>query len=142
MLNYRHYQPGDLEQVKARYEILGPENLSSFHLDNSDMYSFTIDGRVVAVAGQTMVWPGLGEAWVHLSDEVREHPVWFVRGVKHVLEKSQRENNIRRTNALIHEDRPEYLKWCELLGFKGESYMPEAAPDGRGMFLMVKWRIS
>ena len=97
---------------------------------------------MVAVVGHTIMWPGLADAWLYASDEVRGHGMSLVRQSKKLLEDSQQKFGIRRTNCIIHEDRPEYLKWAELIGFKGESYMAKAAPDGKGLFLMVKWRLN
>lgn len=142
MRSYRDYRDGDLEAVDARFEVMTPELFTPAQLASSDMYTLTFGDEVVAVAGHTIVWPGLGEAWFHVSDEIRGHGPWIVKTVKMLLERSQKENDVRRTNALIHEDRPEYIKWCELLGFVGESYMAQAAPDGKGLFLMVKWRLN
>ena len=142
MLSYRNYEPGDIEKVDARYEVIGPDNLSDYHLENSHMRTFYSGDKILGVMAHTMIWPGLGEAWVHVSEDIRGHGMSLVRNTKRILEEDQRIYNVRRTNALIHEDRYEYLKWVKLLGFVGESFMPKAAPDGKGLFLMVKWRLN
>ena len=142
MLSYRDYQDGDIDRVDARSEVINPNDLSDHHLENSHMRTFYIGERILGVVAHTMIWPGLGEAWVHVSDDIRGHGMSLVRNTKKLLEEDQRKYNVRRTNALIHEDRYEYLKWVKLLGFVGESYMPKAAPDGKGLFLMVKWRLN
>jgi RimJ/RimL family protein N-acetyltransferase len=48
--------------------------------------SLVLDGDVVAAAGVLEKWPGVGEAWVWLDQDVVDHHAWsFARTVKYEL---------------------------------------------------------
>lgn len=79
-----------------------------------------VDGAPIACAGLVLPWPGIGMAWMVLSDEMSEHGVWLTRTVRNFLRDSIRTYDLHRLEAVAVEGMTRNHRWLTSLGFTSE----------------------
>jgi len=84
--------------------------------------SFTavVDERPIACGGLMIPWPGVGMAWMVLSDECAWHWIWLSKTTKRTLQLLIRVHDIHRVEAMALEEAPVNHRWLEWMGFTRE----------------------
>jgi hypothetical protein len=97
-----------------------------------DTVGFTgrLQGVVLACAGITVQWEGLGVAWAILSPLGRQHPLLVHRAVMRGLEEIIGTHKLRRVECAVARDFLAGRRWVEVLGFEPECECPAYLPDG------------
>lgn len=104
--------------------------------DYSDIFvtgpAFTIwdGGAPVAAGGVVVLWKGVGEAWLHLSQWFPEHPLSAFRIVRQLLNAIIHDAQLRRVQAPIRLDMPANIRLVEHLGFEPEGILKRWGPEG------------
>lgn len=78
------------------------------------------DDKVLMMGGVAQYWPGVGQAWITISDAMRGRPVLAFRVALRVFRKYL-VPNYHRIEALVPVNFPEGVRFVLALGFKLES---------------------
>jgi hypothetical protein len=82
------------------------------------------DGTVLACAGITLIWPGLGEAWLLVKPEVaRRYRVTLYKAIVEGLREMIAAYHLRRVQAVVIAGFPEGERLAAHLGFTEEGVM-------------------
>ena len=98
------------------------------------------EGRPIACYGVTPTLPGSGEAWALLSNEALELRGHLTEDVLYWLDRTQRENKLRRVSAYAYEDHAVAHRWLVSLGFEPEGRMRSFGPGGETCWLYGRIR--
>jgi len=85
-----------------------------------------IDDTVLGCAGVTLLWPGVGIAWMVLSKEIDHFGIWMTKMVRAALSDVMRSCNLRRVEAVVLADDARNLRWIRTLGFARENGLARA----------------
>jgi len=88
-------------------------------------YSAFVDGKIIAMGGVFILWPGTGEAWCLTSPEIRKHAVFFIRAVNRYLDIIAQAKKLERIQAAVQADFLAGMKFAEGVGFEAEGLMPK-----------------
>jgi len=94
-------------------------------------YTARVGDTVIACAGVMVVWPGVGMAWVVLTDEAVPFRVWVTRTIRAVLRDVVRALALHRVEAVVLADSPRNLRWIRALGFRPENDIAQAYTQDR-----------
>jgi hypothetical protein len=82
------------------------------------------DGTVLACAGITLIWPGLGEAWLLVKPDVaRRYPVALYKAIVAGLHEMAATHHLRRVQAVVIAGYLEGERLAAHLGFTEEGLM-------------------
>lgn len=95
------------------------------------------NGRVVVCMGLAKLWPGVADCWSLVHPEAGVPAIKLVRVVRSSLESFAIVEELRRANAMAHDDKQQ--RWMRCLGFEYEYTQREAGPQGEDLIGMVKW---
>lgn len=86
--------------------------------------SFTaeIDGRILCCGGLVMPWPGLGQVWMLIGDDLGPYGFWVSKTVRRLLDELVALHQIHRLEAVALEESPRNQQWLEWLGFTSEQH--------------------
>jgi hypothetical protein len=98
-------------------------------------YTLMINDRVVACAGVVVLWPGVGEAWAFVSKDISSCKVCFFRAALEVLSRIERDQQLHRVQAVVHEDHPAGQRFAWHLGFRPEGELHRYGSD-KSNFIM------
>lgn len=98
-------------------------------------FTAEVDGVPLGCAGVVLLWPGVGSAWMVLTEEMVLHRLWLTRTVRHFLEDMTRVYRLHRIEAVALDDVTRNQGWLELLGFETEKdgRARHYLSDGRSM---------
>ena len=96
------------------------------------------DGRPIACGGIVHVGGGIGVVWVQVTDEARGYGLKLCRFARTAVRIVFEDMKFHRIQATVRADRPEYMRWAELMGFECEGLMKKAAPDKTDLFLYAR----
>lgn len=82
-----------------------------------------VDGVFLAAAGIVLAHEGVGEAWVSPTTLVREHAMFFHRGVKRTLPVLAAALGCHRVQALVLYENDTARRWMSRLGFHEEAVL-------------------
>jgi len=97
--------------------------------------SLVADGKIIGCGGVAFPWMGMGEAWMCMDVEFKNHPKTAVKMCKAFLDDVYQACDMFRMQATIRADDGKLRKWIELMGFGLESRMKSFGPD-RSDYLM------
>lgn len=86
---------------------------------------------ILGCGGVLLVWPGVGSAWMNLSEAVFLYRIWLTRTVKRALEDIMRAHNLHRLEAAVLANSERNRKWIESLGFRPEGGVARAYTQDR-----------
>lgn len=139
MITVRPFEPGDIDAIGGReYELemirLAGNSGEQFAL-NGPAFTMLDDGKSVMAAGVYILWPGVGEAWMHLSHWFYRHVKTAYREVGEILAKIIIHKGLWRVQCAIRADMAANLRFVEHLGFAPEGLMHRWGPDGKDYWL-------
>ncbi len=126
------YREADMEAISARQEDDWGVNADALQMMVSQYpaWTFRIDGRPVMILGVWKLWEGNWECWAIPSDDARGSGLAVVRATRRLLDEVATWKDVNRFTALSREDKVEYNRWLEMLGFDVE-YTQRKAYDNR-----------
>ena len=125
-----------LEAASPAYPWIGRERAEALARTGPAWAGFW-DDLLLGVAGVSILWPGVGEAWAILTAAGRQHPLIVHRAIVRQLAGIIREHGLRRLQADVIEEFTAGQQWVERLGLIQESVMPQYGPEGQ---TMVRYR--
>lgn len=143
MIRLRPYKLGDLKAIEGRaYEkelvrLTGRDYGEEFAA-NGPAYTILDDFAPVAAGGVFILWPGVGEAWMHLSDWIYQHPCTLYRETRKMLTAIIHNNGLRRVQAPICRKMQMNRRFVESLGFAPEGTMHRWGPDDEAYVMYAR----
>lgn len=93
------------------------------------------DGRTIAVAGWTRLWPGVVHAYASLSCDAGSSLVAITRRVRKAMDDA---TGVRRFQMSVRSDFGPGIRWARLLGFEPEGVLSCYGPDGSDHILYAR----
>ena len=135
MITVRPFEPGDIGAVGGReYEremlrLVG--NSGEQFAISGPAFTMVDDTTPVMSAGVYILWPGVGEAWMHLSPWFYRHVKTAYRQVRERLCEIIVTSWLRRVQCPICAEMEPNMRFVEHLGFKIEGVMHRWGPDDK-----------
>ncbi len=100
-------------------------------------FSWLHRGEVIMICGVTKVWQGVGEGYLLLGEEAKNHPFTLYRYADKTLQDARKKYH--RVSAAISVDLPKAARFVESLGMEREfeNPMKKYGPDGSDFYLYV-----
>lgn len=148
MIEIREYQRGDLGRIFGReYErslaeltpnrdferdLYGSPAFVAWERDGINSGSDGINSvpTPVFAGGVIILWPGVGEGWLHLSKWFELHPFSAFKIVRAQMHRIIDDYGLRRVQAPIHSAMPANIRLVKHLGFSEEGTLRRWGPDG------------
>lgn len=82
------------------------------------------DGRVVAIIGYWVMWPGVIEVWAFPSKYVKQYATVYLKTAKRYVAELEKNFNPHRLQTTAIAD-PLHDEWMKFLGFKCDGDLPQ-----------------
>jgi hypothetical protein len=115
-----------LTNIEAVRPVIGPY-----------AYTGVCEGEVVCCAGVTLLWQGVGEAWLFVSEGARAY-IGLPGAVRELLDTVRRNLQLHRIQATVRVDNPRAHRMDTWLGFKEEGIMRKYTPDKTDCYRMAR----
>jgi RimJ/RimL family protein N-acetyltransferase len=103
-------------------------------------FTFTYKGEIIACAGVTIYWEGMGEVWLAPSKRWRSLAKTAVIWTRDVLDALQDDYRLRRIQADVYADDETAQRFVEHYGFEREGLMRKYDAGGRDMIRYARIR--
>ena len=135
MITIRPFEDTDIAAVGGReYEremLMLAGNSGEELAMHGPAFTMLDDGKPVMCAGVYIFWPGVGEAWMHLSPWFYAHVKTVYREVREILEQIIATKGLRRVQCPIRADMEANMNFVEHLGFKIEGILHRWGPEDK-----------
>lgn len=129
----RAFKFPDLAKVDPNSSFIGKEDVLQSY---NTIFTFTYEENPVACAGLVQLWPGVAEAWTVLGDWAKQHPIWFVKVLRHELQEQIKAMHLFRVQMHVEDDR-KLLKWARIMGFHFEGTMKKYTKEGKTLHVLA-----
>ncbi len=121
----RPFEPDHLKALNGSSNILGAFNLDELIKSYQRGPAFTAfyKNEIIAIAGITLVWPGLGEAWALFGKNPQRHKFFIHREALRHIEQIAKEKKLERIQGCAIKEHEAGKRWLEHLGFEYEGPM-------------------
>jgi hypothetical protein len=102
--------------------------IAETRIEYGPAYTFVCGGQIIACAGVTIYWPGVGEVWLCPSIRWLEYKEEIVPWTRKILNQLQTENKLWRIQADVVASDARANRFIKLFGFKLET------PEGMKMY--------
>ncbi len=85
--------------------------------------------EAIAIGGVSILWPGVGEAFIFASELIKKNQCWFHKKIVRQIIAIEEEHGLHRIQASVRVGNLQAQKWIERLGFKSEGEMKKFGPD-------------
>lgn len=134
MITVRPFEAGDIALVGGREYERELMNLTGSNGEENaargPAFTMLDDGQPVMSAGVVIYWPGVGEAWMHLSPWFHSHVKTAYREVRDILRQIIVTKHLRRVQCPIHAEMEKNMNFVEHLGFQIEGILHRWGPEG------------
>ena len=126
----RPFQTGDVQRLVNR-DAPGQDMTMTIQQANAGpAFTAWVGSQPIGCAGVVLAWPGVGMAWMAVSEEIAEHGLWLTRIVRAFLRDIIRANHLHRLEAVALEESTRNKQWLAVLGFAFEGgtahkYLPD-----------------
>lgn len=118
-------------------QYMTKERIESMEASGTSFTVINAAGRILAIAGVTELWRGVGEAWALFAPDIRKYFLHIHRAVKTYLDHCP----FRRVQMTVDCNFRQGHRWANLLGFKMEAGVLEGYfPDGRDVSMYARVR--
>ena len=146
MIKVRLFDMAHLERIEPKSGVFNGKDAIRQKLvamqDNEDCHIRTLfmGDEPVAIVGIAENWPGVGECWSFLSDDVRRAPLAFTKALIALLDLYGQSLSLHRVQMTVRASFIEGIKFAQTLGFRSEGLLRKYGPDQADylMFARVK----
>lgn len=135
-ISIHEYKPKHLAQIQGReYErmLQAMTGIDYSHVFSTGSAFTAFDCTTPVMAGGIVtLWPGVGEAWLHLSPWFEAHPKTGYKWIRCIFTSILNNRAFRRVQAPIRADMESNLRLVHHLGFVEEGYMARWGPEDKG----------
>lgn len=101
------------------------------------VFSFRNEEKeLISVGGVRYTNLGVGTAWFYSTTRIPKNIEIFNKDVAYMTEKVCNEMNIHRLQCEVMENKPKWVAWAEMFGFKKEGVLQHYYPDGSNAIIM------
>ncbi len=100
--------------------------------------SFFFGRRILACAGVSLLWPGVGEGWLMLSSEGAREVRAIYAVSRALVDRWIKVCNLRRLQCAVRADQPRSIRFAEWLGFQREGLMRCYGPGAVDHYMYAK----
>jgi hypothetical protein len=118
----RHFESADVQRILNRDGGQVPPQTILEQAACGPAWTAVLDGQPLGCGGLVLPWPGVGIAWMVLSEEIHQHPLWLTRTVKQFLVDMTRIHHLHRVEAVALEESETNQAWLKRLGFTREEH--------------------
>jgi hypothetical protein len=130
------YQPGDAEEM-IQFESLFYQKMIR-QLPSRPAYTARFNGKVFVCGGVKRFWPGVGEAWAHISPDICLYKRQLLTGLRKYIDHIMTTEEFWRIQAVVRSDFPAALRLARHLGFTLEAKMEGYGIDKVDCYLYSK----
>ena len=128
----RPFEPSDLEAFCQQVGQLVPKSIPG------PAFTCLCEGKVIGSAGIVPKHPGVGEAWILLTQDALLHGLVVARHTKRGLARLMEEGGYRRVQITIEHGQDDLIGWMHFLGFQIEGIMRKYGRDGADHYLCAR----
>lgn len=130
----RPFQVSDVEQIVNRDDPHADTWLTVQQAQAGPAFTAWVGATPIGCAGVVLAWPGVGMAWMALSEEIAAHGLWLTRVTRAFLRDIRRAHRLHRLEAVALEDSMRNQQWLRVLGFVDEGNVARCyLPDKRAI---------
>ena len=118
-------RPSEQSRMKADPKMAEKLSALSTHGYGGTML---YDGRVIAIFGYIMLWPGVIEVWSFPSIHVKQYSMQYLRTLKRYLDSLSEIHDIHRLQSTAISD-DTHDRWMKFLGFTCEGLLRQFSAD-------------
>jgi hypothetical protein len=93
---------------------------------------------IIGMGGITQLWNGVGEAWVILTEQIKERRMWLIRTVRDFMCVALSRLDLHRLQAVCRNDSAKAQRFAISLGFQCESLLSKYGEDGSDYWLYAR----
>lgn len=133
-IRLRKLKPEDLTQVPYReceakfIDKVDAQNIL-YMIGKGPAYTGVLNDRVLVCAGVSILWPGVGEAWLLTHPDIGEHKFWFYRRLRKMFNLIVKVHQLHRVQSDVDCTFKESCDMMRHLGFEVESIMTSYGPN-------------
>lgn len=101
-------------------------------------YTLVAHGKVAALFGLVIPWPGLAEAWLQTTPAVAPIGREFVWLCRRFFGASAASLGLRRIQMHVHNANEDYLRFARALKFRDDALLEAYGPNGEDMVMMSR----
>lgn len=107
----------------------------------SAAYTIIDSGEIVVSAGIFKLWEGTGEIWIYYGDDsyTPKRRISVIKTMRRYLAIFMRELKLNRIQGGVRADRPQFIKFAKLFGFKEEGLMRNYSKQNDDVLMMAKY---
>jgi len=137
-VNWRATEYEDLHRIVMKEDPLDVDVMSRMpdteqvrEMLRLNAYSWVEDDTVIAIAGISPMWKGVGTVWTLISEEARSRGVALTKGIHWFLDMLRRDRGYWRIQATVERGDDRARRWIIHLGFVYEGTMVAYSPTGK-----------
>lgn len=138
------FSPSVLSQQDLRFEdlssMLGVPNWEELLEVYANHYSLVLwhGDEFVGCGGVTVLWPGVGEAWVIAAPDIEKHGYQVYRTCKKGIDAAEKNLRLRRIQATVLAEKWTWRRFAQRMGFGTEGHLLSYGPDGKDYVMMAR----
>lgn len=94
------------------------------------------EGKAIGMAGMFSVLPGVTQVWFILSDDIKDHKLWFHKQCKRAINLWIKHYKAHRVQATVDANFTMGVKWAKSFGFEIEGTMRKFSAQEKDHYLM------
>lgn len=134
MLNVIPFKKEHVLDIKTRFAFSHEGKLSLAQNEGCPAYTVMEDDEVIAIGGVSLMWQGVGEAWMVVSEKGYSKPLSVAKYSLYLfnhIQEFHKFHRIQASVAVIDETANRFVNW---LGFEIEGIMPKYGLDKSDYF--------
>jgi len=138
MITVREYRKGEAATLPVEEPDPSPNWLEEMEAVTSGLVSYESDGQLLAVSGYQLMWDGVAGALAMVDRaEASGHGKALAAAVRATIKLQMARDGLRRVQACGYASDREALVFLRACGYRVESIMRKAAPDGGDLIMSV-----
>ena len=107
----------------------------------SAAYTIIDSGKVIVSAGIFKLWEGTGDIWIYYGDDsyTPKRRLSVIKTMRRYLAIFMCELKLTRVQGSVRADRPNFIKFAKLFGFKEEGLMRNYSKQNDDVLMMAKY---
>lgn len=138
MIIARPYQNGEAASLKVAEPDPHYDWLTEMETQMRGLVSYEIDGELIAVSGYELLWQGVAWAFALVDRaKCKGHGRELATRVRESIDMLVVRDTLHRVQATCDPSDPATKVFLRAIGFRLESRMRRAAPNGNDVFMMA-----
>lgn len=136
------FAPYHLALMAEQYPDAAPDAASARNMAESaaagPAFTLMVHGRIGAVFGLVIPWPGMAEAWMLTTPAIKPIAVPFTYGARKFCDIAAQSLGLRRIQIHVQNTNDTFTDWARAAKFRFEGKCEAYRADGGDVFLMAR----